>query len=110
MQHDDDIHLEGLTANLNTTKTILGNCSHDTNMTNYTNYTRPNHTVSVNNVSANLTHVISNHTGEKKLANITRADTNITVVCPGYNMSNATNSTATSNATSEVQLKSAVKT
>ena len=92
MQHDDDIHLEGLTANLNTTKTILGNCSHDTNMTNYTNYTRPN------------------HTGEKKLANITRADTNITVVCPGYNMSNATNSTATSNATSEVQLKSAVKT
>ena len=50
MQHDDDIHLEGLTANLNTTKTILGNCSHDTNMTNYTNYTRPNHTVSVNNV------------------------------------------------------------
>ena len=115
--------MNGLTGHelLNNTKSIIGDCrenaTNKTNTTadgvfkNYTNYTKANHTVSVNNHTAEIANATKPHVdGEKIYANITKTDTNKTVVCPGFNLTNPSNDTNDTNSTSEVQLKSAVKT
>jgi hypothetical protein len=109
--------LNGLTGHelLNNTKSVIGDCKENaTNKTNTTavgvfkNYTKSNH--SVNSTDRSRADTISNTTGEKRYGNITKTDTNSTTVCPGFNLTYPSNDTNDTNSTSEVQLKSAVKT